>query len=186
MRVFVAIPVPEELKQYSYNIKKELDSASPDVKWVEYENYHITLKFLGNVDPALVDDIKEKLALAGESCPQFYLNLKGLGFFPSKTRPRVIWLGIEGQIKRAFFLGERIDAYLSGLGFEEEKKRSFHFTLGRIRSDKNIDKLLAKAAGVNGQVESSPFLVSSFNLMESHLSSKGATYIIKEKFVLSG
>ncbi len=186
MRAFIAIPVPEELKRYTYNIRKKLSSVLPDVKWVEYENYHITLRFLGNIEPGLTGEIKNKLVLAGESCPQFNLNITGLGFFPNRTRPRVIWLGVEGQIDRAIFLGERIDAYLAALGFEEEKSRSFHFTLGRIRSDRNLDKLLDKAASISSDIKSPSFRVREFNLMESQLSSEGPVYLIKGKFALNG
>jgi len=186
VRAFIAIPVPENLKEYADNVRKELNSVVPDVKWVEYINYHLTLKFLGDIALDLVGEIREKLVLVGESCPQFQLYIKGLGFFPNKTRPRVVWLGIEGEMDKAAFLGERIDSYLSPLGFEPERRRSFHFTLGRVRSERRVDKLLEKVAIINKKIETPPFQVKEFNLMESRLTPKGPSYVTIDTFVLKG
>jgi 2'-5' RNA ligase len=186
VRTFIAIPIPEKIKQYADRVRKELNTGKPDVKWVEYANYHLTLKFLGDIDLQLNQNIREKMYLIGESCPSFEFNIKGLGFFPNKTRPRVIWLGIEGEMDKADFLGERIDSYLCPLGFEPEKRRSFHLTIGRVRSDSGLDELVEKAAAINKENSTPPFRVKTFNLMESKLSPGGPRYEVIETFVLNG
>lgn len=186
MRLFIAIPVTDAVKEYAASVRNELDMNHPDVKWVEKTNYHLTLKFLGEVAPASIHQIKQSLTAVAESCPVFNLKTRGLGFFPNRGRPRVIWAGVFGEMDKADFLGERIDAYLSELGFDPENKRSFHLTLGRIRSDLGLAELQLKAAGVNKRGEEHSFRVEQFLLMESRLSSRGPHYSVVESYRLEG
>ena len=76
MRIFIAIPVPEEIKGQASQIKSELSRLKPDIKWVEYENYHITLKFLGEVTEKQLDEIKTKLSMVAQACPAFSFKLR--------------------------------------------------------------------------------------------------------------
>jgi len=186
MRLFAAIPVPDVVKDYAWEIKNKLESGLYDIKWVEYENYHLTLKFLGEVEDNRVPAIKDRLQMAAEAVPSFKLFFSGLGFFPHRNRPRVLWLGTKGELAKAEFLGERIDTYLQEIGFEEEKKRSFHLTLGRLRSDKNQQKLLQQASRLNEISPTLPVTIREFYLMESQLFSGGPKYIIQEKYELEG
>lgn len=184
MRLFVAIPIPDHLKRYAASIRKELEKTGCDVKWVETENYHLTLKFLGDVPDELLEQLNDFLERAAVSSIPFKIRLKRLGFFPNRRRPRVIWIGVEGELERAQFLGERVDAYLSTFGFDAEEKRSFHLTLGRIRSESNLDQLLSRALSLNETIESNLFAVKEFHLMESQLSRQGPTYQVKGQFFL--
>mgnify|MGYP000052733025 CR=1 FL=1 len=184
MRLFTAIPVPEHIKEYASMIRKELEMMNPDVKWVEHENYHLTLKFLGDVSADLLEPLCDFLERAAVSSPSFKLRLQGMGFYPNRRRPRVIWLGIAGEIEKAMFLGDRVDAYLSTLGFEAEARRDYHLTLGRIRSERNLDALVNKVYHQETAVQTDFFTVTEFYLMESQLTSKGPVYTVKRKFTL--
>ncbi|HHV16509.1 MAG TPA: RNA 2',3'-cyclic phosphodiesterase [Gelria sp.] len=186
MRIFIAIPVPEEIKEEASRIKAELNRLGPDIKWVEYENYHITLKFLGEVTEGQLDDIKAKLLMVAQACPQFNFKTTGIGFFPNKNRPRVMWLGVKGEMNKAQFLGERVDTYLEELGFESEKRRSFHLTLGRMRSERNIDEVVSTTGDISNNLRSYDLPVKEFFLMESRLSSSGPEYFVLEKYNLEG
>ncbi|SHH12567.1 2'-5' RNA ligase [Thermosyntropha lipolytica DSM 11003] len=186
MRLFVAIPVPEEIKKYAYSLRSELDALAADVKWVEYENYHLTLKFLGDVGDDKLEKIRYGLICAAESSPPFTLKLSHLGFFPNHHRPRVLWIGVKGEMEKAYFLGDRVDAYLEELGFDREEKRTFHLTLGRIRSDLNQDKLVKKVYELSRNIEEHPFTVSNFLLMESFLHAGGPIYKVDSSFTLNG
>lgn len=186
MRIFIAIPVPKEIKEQALQIKAELDQLKPDIKWVEYENYHITLKFLGEVNEGQLNEIKTKLLMVAQACPVFNFKTTGIGFFPNKNRPRVMWLGVKGEMNRAQFLGERVDTYLGELGFEAEKKRSFHLTLGRIRSERNIDEMVSTTSSINNGLGSYDLPVKEFFLMESRLSSAGPQYLVLQKYDLQG
>lgn len=185
MRIFIAITVPEEIKRQALRVKEELAKSGPDIKWVEYKNYHITLKFLGEVNGQL-NGIRAKLLQVAQVCPPFRLVSSEVGFFPSRSRPRVIWMGVKGELRKAQFLGERVDTYLNELGFEAERKRSFHLTLGRIRSEKGIDKILAQTGIINSRLKRYDFTISEFNLMESRLSSTGPEYSVLGKYRLEG
>lgn len=186
MRLFIAIPVSGVVADYAANLKNELAQGRPDVKWVAKDNYHLTLKFLGEVSPDLLETIKGRLSTVAQSCPSFNLRARGVGFFPNRNRPRVIWTGIQGEIEKAEFLGERIDVYLAELGFEPEKKRSFHLTLGRVRSESGLGDLQNRAASLSEGKQEISFAVGEFYLMESKLSPRGPAYTIAERFFLTG
>lgn len=186
MRLFVAIPVPDSVKQYARMIKNELSASRADIKWVEYANYHLTVKFLGEVREQDLPEISRNLIQAADSCPSFNLSIDQLGFFPNRMRPRVVWLGLRGEIDKAKFLGERVDAYLAALGFEEEKDHRFHLTLGRVRSDARMHEFLKIEEHLAGKKKLIPFKVERIHLMKSSLSPSGPQYTELETYDLKG
>ncbi|CFX76211.1 RNA ligase/cyclic nucleotide phosphodiesterase [Syntrophomonas zehnderi OL-4] len=186
MRAFVAIPVPDDIKQFARMLRNELGRARPDVKWVEYQNYHITLKFLGEVEDKQLPELKRNLRLAGDSSPPLNLSAGGIGFFPNRMRPRVIWLGINGELDKADFLGDRVDAYLSSMDFEPERKRSFHLTLGRVRSETGWKEMLKVLDKIPQKDKMRSFRIQHFELMKSTLSPAGPVYTVLETFTLNG
>jgi 2'-5' RNA ligase len=186
MRLFVAVPVSDSVKQYARMVRNDLGAVRPDIKWVEYENYHLTVKFLGEVREVLLPELIKNLSLAADTSPAFNLSAGGLGYFPNRVRPRVIWLGIKGEIDKAEFLGERVDAYLSEMGFEREKDHRFHLTLGRVRSDTNLPQLLKLTEEIKSKEKLRSFKVVNFHLMSSDLTPNGPKYSILHTFNLNG
>lgn len=186
MRIFVAVPVPDSVKQHARMLRNELGISQADVKWVEYKNYHLTLKFLGEVHVDSLAAISASLTTAAESCPAFNLAAGSLGFFPNRQAPRVIWIGIKGELDKAAFLGERVDAYLAAQGFEAEKEHRFHLTLGRIRSYDHKKELLKAAEELPGRSKLTTFKVEQFQLMQSSLTAGGPVYTTLETFTLKG
>lgn len=186
MRLFAAIPVPDDIKQYARMMRNELGRARPDIKWVEYENYHLTLKFLGEVHEKELAEIKRNLHLAGESSPAFNLSAGGIGFFPNRLRPRVIWMGIKGELDKAEFLADRVDAYLNTMGFEPEKEHRFHLTLGRIRSENGLKPMLYALDKMSGKDKLRSFKVEHFQLIASVLNAAGPEYSVMEEITLRG
>lgn len=186
MRVFVAIPVPDDIKQYARMMRNKLGIARPDIKWVEYQNYHLTVKFLGEVDIKDLPEIKRKLALTAEAVPAFNLSAGSIGFFPYPSRPRVIWMGIKGEIEKALFLCDRADAYLADLGFTPEDNHRLHLTLGRFRSEKNLSEMMEILEKHPDWNKLRSFKVEQFNLMQSTLGSQGAQYSLLDTYRLNG
>lgn len=184
MRVFLAISVSEEVRMLARQTKEKFAACSTNIKWVEYENYHLTVKFLGDVSAAKVIQIKDLMQTVGDNCPPFRLKITGLGFFPNRFRPRVMWLGMGGEIDKAQFLGNRVDNYLYDLGFESEKQHRFHLTLGRMRSEFESDQMLDQAAAL--KIKPIYFQVDEFHLMESILRKEGPVYKIIDSFKLNG
>ncbi len=115
-----------------------LDSSRADLKTVRPELMHLTLKFLGDAEESLIDEIVERMAKATDGVQPFRIRLKGMGAFPSLSVIKVVWVGIEdgGPLER---IAQELDESMSELGFEREK-RGFkaHLTLARTRSAKNI------------------------------------------------
>lgn len=186
MRAFVAIPLPDDIKQYARMMRNKLGMARPDIKWVEYQNYHLTVKFLGEVAETDLPEIKHQLALAAEAVEPFNLSAGGIGFFPNSIHPRVMWIGIKGEIEKAEFLCDRVDAYLNSAGFPPEKSHRVHLTLGRIRSEKNMKEMLNLLEKYPDRNKLRSFRVEQFHLMQSVLDAQGPQYSILDTYRLNG
>ena len=186
MRAFIAIPVPDDIKQNARMLRNKLGAARPDIKWVEYQNYHLTVKFLGEVELNDLSELKRNLRLAADSVPVFNLSAGGIGFFPSQVHPRVIWMGIKGEINKAESLGDRVDAYLSAMGFEPERDRRPHLTMGRIRSEKNLKEMLSILEKYPDRNKLRSFRVENICLIQSILDANGPQYSVLDTYSLNG
>lgn len=186
MRLFVAISVPDAVKQHARMIRNNIGVSRADIKWVEYENYHLTVKFLGEVNSSDLPALKKQLSMAAEASPPFNLSAGGLGYFPNRRRPRVLWLGIKGELDKAEFVAERVDAYLGELGYEPEREHRFHLTLGRIRSETNLKVMQTAVDNLTAKDKLIAFRVDKFYLMMSDLKSSGPVYSELGSFVLKG
>ena len=172
MRVFIAIEAPAELKKKIYSFQNELKKHDIlEGNWTK--EYHLTLKFLGEVDESKIKEIEKSLAdLAGRT-KKFELSLQGISAFPSKDFARVLWLGVGKGYEEALVLHEEIDASLAKLGFVKEKKYENHITLCRVEkvSDKkSLKEVFAK------QMNFGTFEVSEIKLIKSSLNAKGPVY----------
>ncbi len=143
MRCFIALLLDKDANSYILDLQRELKESSADVKWVEPQNIHLTLKFLGEIPEKLAQDIKIKLEDFKEE-KVIKTKIFEIGGFPSLENARVVWVGLkdEKMIKDLF---ERLERKLQQLNIPKEK-RDFkaHITLGRVRSKRNIDKLIRK------------------------------------------
>ena len=169
IRTFIAVDIPEDIKEDIEKAKRALKNIG-DVKWVERENIHITLEFLGNLEPGEVERLKEALSRGLEGERKFPLTTGGIGAFPSLSSPRIIWVGVEGEgIKR---LHDRVEGIVKGLGLKvEEREFSPHITIGRAR--RNIKGFIG---GV--EIPKKSFIIDGVNLMRSDLTPKGPIYTV--------
>lgn len=180
IRSFIAIELPGEIKSDLAQLGDRLmDARHPFVKWVDVENIHLTLKFLGNVAVNQITEITEAMREAIRGVSPFRLEISGLGAFPRMEQPRVIWVGISGETDKLSELQRRVDSKLVRLGFAGENQ-SFvpHLTLARVRdgaasSDRgDLGRLLAST-----KFESKGHItVNSINLMKSQLTPDGPIY----------
>ena len=100
------------------------------VRWVDSEGIHLTLKFLGDIDPALVEDVLRAMEQAASGTLPFQVHLNGLGVFPNLRRPRVLWAGVGGDMDALGALQEKVEAAMEGLAFPRERRAfSPHLTL---------------------------------------------------------
>lgn len=184
MRAFIAIPIPNEIQEMGNDITGKLRSTGADVKWVDSRNYHLTLKFLGDINKKKIPNIYNHLTAVANNTSKLTLNTNKLGFFPNEKRPRVLWLGIEGEIEKTNYLAEQIDLCLSSEGFAVDGNRKFHLTLGRIKTNNRQEELLEVVREINKLIGKISFNVNAFAFMESKLTSQGALYTSHKIFAL--
>ena len=180
IRSFIAIELPEEVKGELARLRGEMKGAEHSfVKWVAPEGIHLTLKFLGNIPPKTVDEITEAIKEASQAASSFRLDILGLGAFPNLRQPRVLWVGIGGEIDRLSSLQQDIDSLLVPLGFaREERPFAPHLTLARIRqgaSSSEIKSFSQLVTSVNFQTSYS-VKVEAVSLIRSQLTPRGAVY----------
>lgn len=178
MRLFIALNLPEDVRQEIHQAASPLRENELPVRWLEEDTYHLTLKFLGEVRQEKVPRIEEVMHRVAETTGAFSLKVGGFGAFPTIRRPRVLWIGVE-PTPALRCLKQDLEWGLTDHGFERET-RAFHphITLGRVESDqgagafRGLDELAA-ALDYRGE-----FDVDQVDLMRSHLSRKGARYTL--------
>ena len=136
-RTFIAVKIKpeEELLRVMAILKETL--GDEEMKWVDTNNLHLTLKFLGNTTPFQMDEVKRLLISSTANHPIFQLSLSGVGFFRSKGQPRVLFARVQDFLPLELLFSE-IDNKLNDMGFESEQ-REFkpHLTLARIKHIQN-------------------------------------------------
>lgn len=183
MRTFIAIDLSEEAKRELAKLQSELKKSNADVKWVEPENVHLTLKFLGEVTDEYVIKVKEVLDKIASQFKPYEIMLSGIGAFPKLDYPRVIWVGIEKGKIETKEIADKIEEELSKLDFQKEDREfSAHLTIGRVRSPKNKQTLKEKLQTLDCKLYTvNCTLVSSINLYQSTLTPQGPLYTCLHK-----
>ncbi len=180
IRSFIAIELPEEAKRGLAMLRSEMEiTEHPFVKWVEHGAIHLTLKFLGNIPFKQVTAVTGVIEEATQGISPFHLEISGLGAFPNLKQPRVLWVGIGGEIDKLSRLQQNIDSVLARLGFAPEG-RPFtpHLTLARIRQvassgeRKSFGELVVSTSFENKYY----IAVDAISLMRSQLTPAGAIY----------
>ena len=176
LRAFIAVDLPESVRSSLSEAQEVLKRQNIRVKWVHPSNIHLTLKFLGNIDVADVDKISGAMALATKDCPAISLAAKGAGVFPDSKRPRVLWIGLSGQLEMLQDIQQALDDHLADLGFAKESREfKAHLTLGRVKGKIDRDRLKTAISGLEG-FETKPFEVNRIVLFKSELRQSGAVY----------
>jgi 2'-5' RNA ligase len=176
MRLFIAINFTAKDRQRIYSAARKMREAELPVRWVDPDQLHLTLKFLGEVRPERADRVKEAVARVAEKTQPFDMLLGGAGAFPTMRRPKVVWLGVEASAELRC-LKHDLEWELAPLGFEREV-RAFHphVTLGRATNVSRAGDFRDFETLVNDMSFQRSVTVRTVDVMESHLSSKGARY----------
>ena len=113
VRTFIAVLIPDAAREVLYECIQQLSgSATPGVRWVDPEGIHLTLRFLGDIPVERVEDVLAAQGVASGSHEPFSLQLSGLGMFPNRDRPRVLWAGVSGDMDALRLLQEEVEAQL--------------------------------------------------------------------------
>jgi len=175
-RLFVAIDLPDPVKQ----ALTEVSYGLPGAKWLDQSQIHIVLKFIGEVDGAVFRDARD--ALATIRMEPFEITLKGMGYFPPRGDPQVLWAGIDNGEKLKQ-LRNKVESTLVRAGIEPEKRKfAPHVGLAKIRE--TPPGRLATYLGENALFRLPPFDVIEFCLFSSFLSSEMAIHQVEAVYPL--
>ena len=174
--MFVAISLPDALKDRLAELLKELRGCGAKVRWVDPASLHLTLKFLGQVKPDELGSIDQALGRVASAAAPTWGELRGVGSFPHLRRPRVIWVGLEPVDDHLGRLQVGVEEELAPLGFALEKRRFHaHITVGRLKGQGGV-RVLAEMVEAKEAEEYGRLEIGELTLYESRLSPRGARY----------
>ena len=135
MRAFIAIDLPPKTKAAVSVLQEKLKNPGADLKWVEPDNIHLTLKFLGEIDPGQLDKINAIIEMVAKNNPDFVMHINSLGAFPKIDYCKVIWVGLDKGDSETKNLAQELEEKLEILGIpKEDREFSTHITIARLRS----------------------------------------------------
>ncbi len=172
MRLFIAAGLPADVRGKLASAQGKIGDECAGIKWVEEENLHVTLRFLGEVDEGKVEGIKESLGSVKQE--PFVCSVRGLGAFPGPDRVRVIWAGVEPETPFMKLHG-KIDNALERHGFQKDSRFHPHVTLGRVRFVRDRAKLSESVSSLRGEAFGN-LEVGTFALKSSRLTPSGPVY----------
>ena len=184
IRTFVAIELPAEIRDLLADRQDELrallDGAERAVRWSRPEGVHLTLQFLGDVPLEAIAAILGAVRAGCAGATPVALRLGNVGAFPTIERPRVLWLGLDGDTRQLQTLQDGIAKQLGALGYKPDKQFQPHITLGRVRDRVTKDELagISQALSHAGKRPTSrtSFTAHHVSLMKSDLRPGGAVY----------
>ncbi len=185
MRIFIALDIPGEIRARISEFMERARAHAPEAHWARPEGVHVTLKFVGEVSDAKVEEIKS--ALATIQAEPFHVSFAGAGFFPTPRSPRVFWIGVEGGGALAG-LAAAIDSATHELGIaREDRAYSPHLTLARSGTGPGAAQLLRPLQHLlqaEGALHFGTMTAREFFLYRSELQKGGARYSKLERFGL--
>jgi 2'-5' RNA ligase len=182
IRAFIAIELPVELRPELAALETLLKKNSPLViKWVDPASIHVTLKFLGDTSDAIIDKLLLAMAESVVGITPFVLETRQLGEFPSIDRPKVIWVGVNGELDKLARLRDNIEKNTEVLGFKREfRPFSPHLTLGRVRDGARLNEIQRIGKLINETTFTAlhNIDVKHINLLKSQLTAAGAIHTV--------
>jgi len=184
MRTFIALELSQEIRTSVSLLQQTLQKTDPDVKWVEPQNIHLTLKFLGEIEDTKIKHTSDILEGIAKTNSSYSIRLSELGGFPKIDCPRVIWVGIDFGDSQTKEIARLLEEKLYSIGIPKETREfSTHITIGRVRTGKNRLKLVSELKKLSADFSGKglEMQVLKITLFESKLSPKGPAYApIKE------
>ena len=184
IRCFIAIEIPETIQNQLARIQDTLRNQIQKASWVKPGNIHLTLKFLGDVDPNDLESIGEAIAGVASRHRSFSLHIGGLGAFPNFTRPRVLWTGVKVGGERASALAQDINVALGDVGFAFETKRfNPHLTIARLKARVDLRPYTSQYRQYD-RLDRAEMNVNTISLIQSQLHPTGAIYSTLQSYSL--
>lgn len=184
IRAFVAFPIPDAVAAHIRGVQAALSAGGVVMRWIPPEKVHLTLKFLGDIPRTDPERILPVMEDAVRDIPPLRLAAKGIGVFPGLRKPRVLWIGLNGDTAPLIDLQHRLDEGLAAIGFPREP-RAFkaHLTVGRARGPVDPRRLVSLMETA-GAAESPPFPLDRLILFRSELFPSGPVYTVLKEAAL--
>ena len=183
IRAFIALPISPEIRTDIASLQAQLIATDAAVKWEAHEKFHITLKFLGDIESSQVDPLAAAIRKSIGGSSPFEIAYVTLGGFPNVDRPRVVWIGAR-ENEHIQSLQRHVEEACVSNGFaKEEHPFHAHITLGRVKGIRNLDRLTAKLKSITFQ----PLMArcSEVRLMRSELKPTGSAYTLLNSIPLA-
>ncbi len=188
IRSFLAFELPPEIKEMLRDVSGEMKKLALDLRWVKVDNMHLTVVFLGGINRAQIGEVGLKTEEICCDFAPFNVSLRGTGIFGTPRNPRVLWIGINGDLDRMGRFRDSLQLALEDLGVRQEK-RPFrpHLTVGRFRkgsrtASHHLEKLLSRYRDLKSQ----PWPAKELVLFRSDLNPGGAVYTKMKAWPLTG
>lgn len=178
LRTFIAVEIGKGLRARVQSLQDTLGRTGVEVKWVEQENLHVTMLFLGEVDARELPKVCRVVQECASAQPPFNMTLERVGCFPNERRPRVVWVGIGEGAAELIALHDAMEIPLQDLGYRREERRyTPHITLGRVKSDCSTTDLSASIAK-RADWKGGEIMVTEIHVMSSELRPQGPIYTV--------
>jgi 2'-5' RNA ligase len=186
IRSFLAIELPKLILKKIEEVQRDLRSTRADVRWVNPEKIHLTLKFFGNIEESRIDPIFKSIEEPIRNTPPYSIEVKGVGAFPQLRNPRVIWIGLVNGKEILTSFQKQIETQLEKIGFQTEN-RPFHphLTLGRMKSSRGKEEMVERMEK-HREEEFGDFQVERVILFKSDLKPSGPVYTLLREIKLGG
>lgn len=186
LRTFIAVHLTKAIRDKLVAAQEELARATTAAKWVEPENLHVTLVFLGEVDEREIPDVCRLASDAVAEQAPFTLSVEQLGAFPNPRRPRTIWAGIAAGAQELVAIHDDLELQFADLGYRREERRyTPHITLGRMKTEGPADRLAA-AIVRHAAWKAGAMAVTEICIMSSELQRDGPLYTVLGRAPLGG
>jgi 2'-5' RNA ligase len=186
MRAFIGIALPDAVRASLAILQRQVGESCADIKWVEPEHLHVTLKFLDEITEEQRGRVEALLRQVAGGEPAFTLAMEGAGAFPSVNAPRVLWVGLRQGRETVVRIAQAIEQECQAIGLRrEERPFAAHVTLGRVRSPRRREALAQQLQQVSWQPPA-PFQVAALVLYRSELSPSGPRYSVLAEVPLAG
>jgi 2'-5' RNA ligase len=187
IRTFIAVGLDKAVHGRAVALQQSLAECGAEVKWVEPENLHVTLLFLGEVPDRDVPSVCRVVAEGGAGLAPFAMTVERAGCFPNPRRPRVLWAGVGEGTQELVVLHDALEPPLLDLGCYRREERQYtpHITLGRVRGDRPANTLTAALARHAGW-QAGRMQVREVLVMSSELTPQGPVYTVMSRAKLGG
>ncbi|MBN2568602.1 MAG: RNA 2',3'-cyclic phosphodiesterase [Deltaproteobacteria bacterium] len=177
LRAFLAAEIPPNVKNSIRRIQEQLAPLMQGIRWTKPEGIHLTLKFFGNISESDIPCISRAVEREAAVTVPVTLNAHSIGAFPGLSRPRVLWMGLEGDTDRLCKLHEAIDSDLQQCGFQKDVRLfNPHLTLGRAKTQRGIYSGIREIMAEKERYNAGQFEVSGITLFRSDLKPDGPLY----------